>query len=229
MAIDKSYLNGKLIPTTKYYRELSEYNSGVSSAKIEYSARDIAKAYLEEIKNSDDFLGLEAESSLYYSVFDKIKEIHLCLILGLYVAALSMALTIPDTCGLIEDVTRGSNVYDRYTAWFDKYVYERGISDYKSLGFNGCACYQLRNRILHNNNTAAVNEKLVKERKYEFSLCVHSELLEVYSDSLKGANKIEIGIPILCDDIVDGFLNFIAPDYPAPIDYRKYAIEFKNK
>ena len=40
-------------------------------------------------------------------------------------------------------------------------------------------------------------------------------------------NKVEItiGIPFLCEAILDGFAKFIRTDYPTPLDYKTYGFQ----
>lgn len=91
-----------------------------------------------------------------------ISEVRRCLELKLYLAALALALTIPDMCGAMENSGKRIKSYDRYVGWFDKWVaskYARFIEENEKDGvcfekespffFTGDACYALRCTFLH--------------------------------------------------------------------------------
>lgn len=91
-----------------------------------------------------------------------ISEVRRCLELKLYLAALSLALIIPDMCGVTENLGKQMKSYDRYVTWFEKWVapkYMKFIEaneedeicfEKKSpYFFTGDACYALRCSFLH--------------------------------------------------------------------------------
>ena len=93
---------------------------------------------------------------------DIISEVRRCLELKLYLAALALALMIPDMCGAIENSGKQMKSYDRYVVWFDKWVaskYVRFIGRNEKdkicfekespYFFTGDACYALRCAFLH--------------------------------------------------------------------------------
>lgn len=85
---------------------------------------------------------------------------------GNYMAALALALTIPDICGQVEfpELSGSRHVGERYRKWFDlhmkQYYGEDGImhTDLSSLDnkmervFNADICYALRCAVLHSGN-----------------------------------------------------------------------------
>lgn len=103
-----------------------------------------------------------------------------------YLAALSIALMLPDICGKAEFPDEGTG--KRYKGWFDKYVapYEKspfnGEDNTEMPFLSGELVYQLRNAYLHQGNPniekASVKEEcnkidhfqLVIERKNEFDI-----------------------------------------------------------
>lgn len=90
-----------------------------------------------------------------------IDEIKRALENNLPIAALTMALTIPDICGRIHYYI--PDVGKRYRNWFNKYVYKYykgnfsfslndSSDDIKFRNFDGRLCYKLRCAILHSGN-----------------------------------------------------------------------------
>lgn len=91
-----------------------------------------------------------------------ISEVRCCLENKLYLAALALALMIPDMCGATENSGTQVKSYDRYVTWFEKWVapeYMKFIEaneedeicfEKKSpYFFTGDACYALRCSFLH--------------------------------------------------------------------------------
>lgn len=91
-----------------------------------------------------------------------ISEVRCCLENKLYLAALALALMIPDMCGATENSDKQVKSYDRYVTWFEKWVapeYMKFIEasekdeicfEKKSpYFFTGDACYALRCSFLH--------------------------------------------------------------------------------
>jgi hypothetical protein len=65
-------------------------------------------------------------------------------------AAITLALTMPDICGWLEDQSKGSR--QRYTEWFDKYLlqkYKKVIVGSDITFLTGGDCYALRCSFLH--------------------------------------------------------------------------------
>jgi len=100
-----------------------------------------------------------------------------------YLAALTLALTIPDICGKAKHPKKGTKV--RYIGWYDEYVgaYEQSPFD-KREGTNmpylsGEVVYSLRNSMLHE-GSPNVNSKIIDE----FVLIIEKKKsVEIYADS----------------------------------------------
>mgnify|MGYP000852810412 FL=1 len=90
---------------------------------------------------------------------DIISEVRHCLDSGYYHAALALALTIPDVCGLVEYPECRKKSSKRYVAWFNDYILVNYAKNFTSEGevsesyFNGDMCYSLRCKLLHEGNS----------------------------------------------------------------------------
>lgn len=83
-----------------------------------------------------------------------------------YFAALSLALTLPDICGMAEFPSK--SVAERYIEWYDKYlgVYMNQGNDYSERPdpwLSGEIIYNLRNTYLHQGNPGIVSDKVKEE------------------------------------------------------------------
>lgn len=81
-----------------------------------------------------------------------------------YFSALSLALTLPDICGMAEYPT--SPVTDRYIKWFDKYIGE-SVSQSghtESPYLSGEMVYNLRNTYLHQGSPNVISSKVREEK-----------------------------------------------------------------
>lgn len=88
-----------------------------------------------------------------------------------YIAALALALTIPDKCGKIEHPDKGSK--RRYIDWYNTWCHREDPepSDVLLPDDNGEFIYQLRCSILHNNSTDIDYEQVEDKNKLdEFEL-----------------------------------------------------------
>jgi len=100
-----------------------------------------------------------------------------------YLAALTLALTIPDICGKAKYPKKGTK--GRYKGWYDEYVgeYEQSPFD-KNEGSNmpylsGDVVYSLRNSMLHE-GSPYVDRKIIDE----FVLVIGKKKpIEIYGDS----------------------------------------------
>ena len=109
-------------------------------------------------------------------MLEKIGSIKKSLDTGNYLAALALALSIPDICGQVEypNLSGKGHTGERYKKWFDNYIFDdynaTGASPFYNpniqLGKNGLTlkelippdftsddCYQLRCAVLHSGNT----------------------------------------------------------------------------
>lgn len=82
-----------------------------------------------------------------------------------YFSALSLALTLPDICGMAEFPNK--TVAERYTEWYDKYLGIYMAQGKDDLGNNpwlsGEVVYNLRNTYLHQGNPGIVSDKVKEE------------------------------------------------------------------
>lgn len=95
----------------------------------------------------------------------RIDEIETCLKNECYIAALALALTLPDICGKSEYPNAGNG--KRYIRWYNQYVgvYEKSRSPYgvDMPYLNGEVVYSLRNNFLHAGNPNIEKEKIREE------------------------------------------------------------------
>ena len=98
-------------------------------------------------------------------ILARIDEIEICLENECYLAALALALTLPDICGKAEYPEKG--VGRRYIQWFDQYVgsYQKSQSPYSAdmPYLSGEVVYSLRNNFLHAGNPNIEKEKIKDE------------------------------------------------------------------
>jgi hypothetical protein len=142
-----------------------------------------------------------------------------------YIAALSLALTLPSILSNIEYGRKTSGA--EYKEWFDKWVYDKyykkplsenefinkGIEATKFDGFN---CYMLRCALLHSGNTNLEDSK--GRRKIDcFVLCTseissHEGDASVCSVSSTSASNVYVSINVvgLIDAIVAGTIEYMA-------------------
>lgn len=105
-----------------------------------------------------------------------IDEIESCLENELYLAALSLALTLPDICGKAEYSTT-SSIAGRYIGWYNKYMeqYHQGTSPYAAdmPYLSGEVVFNLRNSMLHSGNPNIDSKKVKQEQCQidQFELC----------------------------------------------------------
>ena len=150
--------------------------------------------------------------SVPYSVLDAIS--HEC-----YLAALALALTIPDIYGRVEYPDRTEeNVGSHYRKWFDHYVL-----GYKALGrpaegqryktLNGYNCYLLRCRVLHN----GTHDIEPKDQKIEFRLRIHQHSSEHPADGVGTMTsdgittyRITVDVVHLCIELAESALKYVS-------------------
>ncbi len=99
-------------------------------------------------------------------ILARIGEIEICLENECYIAALALALTLPDICGKAEYPDEKS-VGRRYKQWFDQYVssYHKSQSPYSAdmPYLSGEVVYSLRNGFLHAGNPNIEKEDIKDE------------------------------------------------------------------
>lgn len=137
-----------------------------------------------------------------YSVEDEIEKAQKA---GAYIAALAMALTIPDMC--CGEMSHRTD----YIQWYDDYV----IDSQSSTGLKGDECYALRCALLHQQSAeiseqpAMRNKKpvqfkllLPKENDYSFSVSISLR------DSDQEKDIIEVTVDLLILQILKGYSKF---------------------
>lgn len=114
-----------------------------------------------------------------------INEINVSLNNGCFMAALSLALTIPDICAKAEYPELGNK--RRYIAWYDEYIgkYEKNPSksdsDENSHYLSGEVVYNLRNHMLHQGTP---NIDKGKGNIDKFTLTIEREDYGIYVDPI---------------------------------------------
>ena len=95
----------------------------------------------------------------------RINDIEFCLEQEHYMAALSLALTLPDICGKAEYPSDGTT--SRYIKWFNQFMiqYKKSASPYSDdmPYLSGETVYNLRNEFLHSGNPNVVKEQIKEE------------------------------------------------------------------
>ena len=118
----------------------------------------------------------------YLGLEDIISSINQSLENKNYIAALALALTIPDKCGKIEYPNLG--VGERYAAWYNAWCHSPDMDPYETQlpDADGSVIYQLRCAILHDNSTELKYTNLENKNKLdEFELEITDHYDGVYS------------------------------------------------
>ncbi len=120
-----------------------------------------------------------------------IEEVNKALDNDMYIAALSLVLTIPDICGKVEFPEYGDRQNKaRYTAWFDKHIgkYEEDPKDGDRIQcphLSGEVIYSLRNSVLHQ-GTPNINKESIKNENNKIDRFVlikePKNEIDLYSD-----------------------------------------------
>ncbi len=142
-----------------------------------------------------------------YSIVEEVKKA----IQGeAYIAALGLALTIPDMCC-------GSGSLGRdYVSWFNQYVHNTYIK--------GDECYALRCSLLHEQTGEINGQRILQNRELWFTLNVPSNKnsfrIQLYVDDSEEENEkdkriIEVDADLLTRQILSGYRSFIEsnPDF----------------
>ena len=141
-----------------------------------------------------------------------VNEIERCLKNDLQIAALTMALTLPDTCGKVYHPQ--SSVSNRYTSWYDDHVLapksELTGDTSKRFLVSGNVVYKLRCAMLHESNPTVVG---TEENITHFSLiwrpassCSRVPIehcIELGENGAPQQQAISIDIVSLCQDICE--------------------------
>lgn len=135
-----------------------------------------------------------------------------------YFSALSLALTLPDICGMAEFPNK--QVGERYIEWYDKYIGDYMAYGKDDLGGNnpwlsGEVVYNLRNTFLHQGNPGIESDKVKEEvnRFDQFCLLLGDGTdVQVSTINIEAGTQetgkityrsIIIDVTYLCDTICD--------------------------
>ena len=167
---------------------------------------------------------------------DKIAEIRKALENGVYQAALSLTLTLPDICGQVENgVPKGTRT--TYIDWFDKHIdaasFSLGPASFiitmqgqKYAEFDGAACYALRCRFLHNGSDDVENNTY-KPSIDKFELLTPDSLPrkgDGHSYRFSATDVIaRLDIKYLCEQICNAAEKFY-DEWPDKADFNDHAI-----
>lgn len=135
-----------------------------------------------------------------------------------YFSALSLALTLPDICGVGEYPNK--SVTERYIGWYDKYLGDFMAYGKDDLGGNnpwlsGEVVYNLRNTFFHQGNPGIASSKVKEEANQldEFILMLgDGTVLQTLTLNIEAGTqeterityrKIIVDVTYLCDSISD--------------------------
>ena len=125
----------------------------------------------------------------YISLVDVLDQIKILLECEHYIAAITLALTVPDKCGKIEYPEIKSSK-ERYVKWYDTHCWCDGycvinnpsISEDELPNVDGAFIYQLRCEMLHENTTELDYSKLEDKNKVdEFQLILADSSEDIFS------------------------------------------------
>jgi hypothetical protein len=130
---------------------------------------------------------------------------------GNWYAALTLALTLPDVCGRLENPTMGSK--QRYIQWWDKYLppkYSSRFGPKKELHvfLSGEDAYALRCAYLHEGSDDVLNQNARKALE-KFYFTVPPPRGNVVHCSQQGT-FLQLQIDCFCQDICDGAAQWTA-------------------
>ena len=140
-------------------------------------------------------------------VKELIKEINYCLDSNCCMAALALALTLPDICG--KALYPKSKPSERYVKWYDEHISKPENIEGNKLDISGDLIYSLRNSIIHEGNPN-VNHNKFDVSYYEllyntndFNQIVSFIGEETFAEDEDGnkilvERKITINLKILC-------------------------------
>lgn len=97
-----------------------------------------------------------------------VSDIRVCLDSGAYIAALTLALTIPDICGKAEfqDYSRGKR---RYISWYNRYFHFLPAEGHEALpNMTGEVVYDLRCQLLHTGNPSIQDKNKINRFIIEY-------------------------------------------------------------
>lgn len=129
-----------------------------------------------------------------------------------YLAALALALTIPDVCGHVEYPSE-KNVGKRYTDWCDKYFDDEfnGTATKNNPynipmppRFNAVDCYELRCAVLHSGNTDMdLNKVNFNKFKLYKEKSTHTGVEWIDGNTQSAKSFINLNITHFCETMCD--------------------------
>ena len=150
-------------------------------------------------------------------MIDKIiKEINICLDSECYIAALTLALTLPDICGKAKYPKMERHTKKRYIKWFDEYVgqYETTKKDIE-IGMpylSGELVYDLRCSVLHQGNPNVSKKsnlsyfELLYQDKNRSSVSISTSEKQTHFDADGNEiviKKFSVNLRDMCEKICD--------------------------
>ena len=123
--------------------------------------------------------------------------------------ALTLALTLPDICGWLENLTLGSE--KRYVAWFDKWLLPKytayvGPDSIKHVFLQGQDCYALRCSYLHQGEGDIGNQRARKALdKIHFITPPANGIIH----NNQSNNTLQLQVDIFCNDIIIAVNNWV--------------------
>lgn len=130
-----------------------------------------------------------------------------------YFAALSLALTLPDICGMAEFPDK--SVTERYIEWYDKYLGAYMTQGKDNLGvtnpwLSGEVVYNLRNTYLHQGNPGISSDKVKEEANQldKFTILLgDGTVLQTATANIESAaityRMMIVDVTYLCESICD--------------------------
>lgn len=163
---------------------------------------------------------MDKENLMYKDAFlARINDIEFCLNKEHYLAALALALTLPDICGKAE-FPKDKTVASRYIKWFNKFMtmYAKPTSRYAAdmPYLVGEMVFNLRNEFLHlgnpNINRAKIKEEICKVDKFKLllgkSFTGDTSMVSYGKDMLVVDREYVVNVYLLCTRLAS-----VAKDY----------------
>jgi hypothetical protein len=118
-------------------------------------------------------------------------------------AALTLALTLPDACGRMEDPGVGSEA--RYTAWWDKYMlhhYRHPVGPKRKLHtfLGGRDAYALRCAYLHEGSADIINQR-ARDALTNFHFVAPKQGLTVHRNQMNTTLRLQVDI--FCREMIE--------------------------
>lgn len=155
-------------------------------------------------------------------MLDKIQEIRQAVKNGTYIAALALALTLPDICSQVENHA-SAGTGSMYVSWVNKHMdynsFQFPLGGFENQEFGGEMCYSLRCRVLHNGDLDIKNppkgvsiDSFVLTKPGD-SCYYHGYRYETKENNGTTVLKTIIGIDYLCEQLcntAEEFYNYWA-------------------